>query len=216
MENFVHPTEHGDAAVEKFAPNGGIFTAVVGGLLVVGALVVWVADMDGVPLWIPAVALLVGVVLYTSTVRPRVLVGGHQLVLRNMISTTHLPLAAIEEVAVQQVMAVRAGGRRYVCAGVGRSLRAAMKGSAVMRAREHMGGLRGELAAVHEPGMNYADFVELRVQELVNEDRIRRGIKRYSSEADELAGQVRREWAWPEIAALGISALLVVIAVTLG
>ena len=83
---------------------------------------------------------------------------------------------------------MRAGGKRYVCAGVGRPMRQAMKGSAMQRAREQMGGLRGELAAatVREPGMNYADFVEIRVQELINEDRVRRGVKRFSPEADEL------------------------------
>ena len=69
------------------------------------------------------------------------MVLGRDLVLRNMLSTIHLPLAAIEEIAVQQVMAVRVGGKRYVCAGVGRTLRQAMKGSAMQRAREQMGGL---------------------------------------------------------------------------
>ena len=109
--------------------------------------------MDGVPLWVPAVSLLGGIVLYASTVRPRVWVLGRELVMRNMLSTIHIPLAAIEEVVVRQVMAVRAGGKRYVCAGVGRTLRQAMKGSALQRAREQMGGLRGELAtaAVKNP-----------------------------------------------------------------
>ena len=45
--------------------------------------------------------------------------------------------------------------------------------------------------------MDYADFVEIRVQELINEDRMRRGVKRFSPEADELAKQVRREVDWP-------------------
>jgi hypothetical protein len=213
---LVSRTEHGDASVEKFAPNGGILTAVIGGLIVLSFVVVWVFDMDAVPLWIPAIALFVGVVLYASTVRPRVLVDQHELVLRNMVSTIYIPLAAVEEVAVQQMMAVRAGGKRYVCAGVGRSLRASLRGSAAMRAREQVGGLRGELAAVREPGMNYADFVELRIQELVNEDRVRRGVKRYSPEADELAGKVRREWARPEIAALAATAVFVVVALLVG
>ena len=52
--------------------------------------------------------------------------------------------------------------------------------------------------------MNYADFVEIRIQELINEDRMRRGVKRFSPEADELAqadppraglaGDRRRSW----------------------
>jgi hypothetical protein len=112
------------------------------------------------------------------------------------------------------VMAVRAGGKRYVCSGVGRTLRQAMKGSAIQKAREQMGGLSGEIAkaAVREPGMNYADFVELRIQELVNADRIRRGVRRMSPEADELAKQARREWAWPELAVLVGTAAFTVIA----
>ena len=174
--------------------------------------------MDEVPLWVPAVALFGGVVLYTSTVRPRVLVQGGDLVLRNMLSTVHSRWPSIEELAVRQVLAVRAGGKRYVCAGVGRTLRQAMKGSAVQRAREQVGGLRGEIAKadVREPGMNYPDFVELRIQELVNEDRMRRGIKRFSPEADELAEQVRREPAWPEIGLLVATAVFVVVAFLVG
>jgi hypothetical protein len=212
----VTNTDHDDTKVEKFAPNGGTAVAVIGGIVVLVLVVGWALDMGGVPLWVPAASLFGGIVLYTSTVRPRVRVQGHELVLRNMLTTVHLPLAAIEEVAIQQVMAVRAGGKRYVCSGVGRTLRQAMKGSAVMRARAQMGGLRGELAAVHEPGMNYADFVEIRVQELINEDRMRRGVKKFSPEADELAGQVRREWAWPELVALVVTGVFFVVALVLG
>ena len=208
-------TEDGDTRVEKFAPNGGSVVAVVGGVVSVGFIVVWVFDMDGVPLWVPAVSLLGGIVLYTSTVRPRVWVVGRELVLRNMLSTIYIPLAAIEEVVIQQVLAVRAGGKRYVCAGVGRTLRQAMKGSAVQQAREQMGGFRGELAAAEmkEPAMNYADFVEIRIQELVNEDRMRLGVKRLSPEADELARQIRREPAWPEIAGLVAATAFLLVAV---
>jgi hypothetical protein len=214
----VTRTDDDDTKVEKFAPNGGTGIAVIGGVVALGFIVGWAVDMDEVPLWVPAVALFGGIVLYTSTLRPRVRVQGRELVLRNMLTTVYLPLAAIEEIAVRQVMAVRAGGKRYVCAGVGRTLRQAMKGSAMQKAREQAGGLRGEIAAatVREPGMNYADFVEIRVQELVNEDRMRRGIKRFSPEADELARQVRRELAWPEIAALVATAAFLVIAILAG
>ena len=64
--------------------------------------------------------------------------------------------------------------------------------------------------------MNYADFVEIRIQELVNEDRMRRGVKRFSPEADELARQIRREPAWPEIAALVATAAFFVVAIFAG
>jgi hypothetical protein len=211
-------TDDGDTRVEKFAPNGGTGMAIIGGVVGLGFIVGWALDMDEVPLWVPAVALLGGIVLYMSTLRPRVRVHGRELVLRNMLTTFYIPLAAIEEIAVRQVLAVRAGGKRYVCAGAGRTLRQAMKGSAVQKASEQMGGLRGEMAAatVREPGMNYADYVEIRIQELVNEDRMRRGVKRFSPEADELAKQIRRELAWPELIALVASGAFFVVAILAG
>jgi len=212
----VTRTEASDHAVEKFAPNGGTLTAVLAALVALAFVVAWAVDIHRVPLWVPGVALLGAGVVWISTLRPRVRVEDHELVFQNMLTTTYLPLASIEEVAVRQVMAVRAGGKRYVCAGVGRSLRQAMKGSAALRASEQMGGLRGELAKVREPGMHYADFVEIRVQELINEDRMRRGVKKFSAEADALAEDVRREPAWPVIAALVAAALFVVVGVVVG
>lgn len=190
-------TDHGDVRVERFARNGGILIAIVGGVVVVAFIVGWAVDMDEVPLWVPALALLIGALLYTSTVRPRVLVRGHDLVLRNMVSTTVIPLAAVDELAVRQVLAVRAGDKRHVCAGVGRSFRQAVSRSPA------------------DPTLNDADYVEIRLQELVNEDRARRGVRRYSAEADELRRQVRREHAWPEIAALVATGLFFVVALIL-
>jgi len=212
----VTRAEPSDAAVEKFAPNGGTLIAVSAGLVALAFVVGWIIDIHRVALWVPALAVLGAVIVWISTVRPRVWVKNHDLVLRNMLSTWYLPLASIEEVAVRQVLAVKAGGQRYICAGVGRSLRSALKGSAAERARAQVGGLRGELAKVREPGMDYADFVEIRVTELINEDRVRRGVKKWSPEADELAKQARREPAWPEIGALVGALLFVVVGVVVG
>jgi hypothetical protein len=212
----VTRTEPSDHAVEKFAPNGGTLMAVIAGLVALAFVGGWIIDIHRVALWVPAVAVLGAVIVWMSTVRPRVWVQDHQLVLRNMLSTWYVPLASIEEVAVRQVMAVRAGGQRYVCAGVGRSLRSALKGSPAERARGQLGGLRGELAKVPEEGMNYADFVEIRVRELINEDRVRRGVKKYSAEADELAKQARREPAWPEVVALVGALVFLVVGIIVG
>jgi len=206
-----------DGAVEKFAMNGGHFSAGIGALVVVGMLVAWALNPGWEELWVPALALVLALVIWTSIVRPRVLVEGSDLVLRNMLSTVRIPLAAVDEVVVRQVMAVRAGDKRYVCAGAGRSLRQALKGSAAMRARAHMGGLTGEMANAGEPevmpGVIYADYVELRIRDLMKAERARLGVTRFSPEALELAGHVRREPAWPEIAALAVSAVLLVLAV---
>ncbi len=205
-----NPTE------EKFAQNGGQVVAAVGMLIAVAMIVGWALDPDRVALWVLALAFVLAVLVWTSILRPRVMVDGSFLVLRNMLSTVRIPLAAIEEIAVRQVMAVRAGGRRYVCAGVGRTMRQALKGSAVQRAREEMGGIRGELATIVEPGMIYADYVETRIRELIAEDRNRRGIRPFSPEVEALAVDVRREPAWPEIAVLGATVVFFVVAVLLG
>lgn len=206
-----------DVTVEKFAQNGGHFMAGLGVLVVVAMIVGWALAPDEVGLWVPSLALVLALLIWTSTVRPRVLVQGSSLVLRNMFSTVRIPLAAIDEIVVRQVLAVRASDKRYVCAGVGRSLRQALKGSATQRAREQMGGLTGGLAIAFEPaikpGVLYADYVELRIRDLVKADRVRRGVTASSPEAGELATQAHREPAWPEIAALGASVLLFVVAV---
>jgi hypothetical protein len=209
----VAGTEHDDVVEERFARNGGVAIAVLGGIVVLGFLIGWALDPDEVPLWVPAAALLGGALIWTSTIRPRVLVHGTDLVLRNMVGTTRIPLAAIDEIAVRQVMAVRAGDKRYVCAGAGRSLRQAMRASPSQRARQEAGALTGEVAVDMEQGIQYADFIENRVRELIRNDRNRLGISAYSPESAELATQVRREWAWPEIAALAATAAFLVVAI---
>jgi hypothetical protein len=211
-----HGSVHGSTdehVQETFARNGGLFVSVVGGLVVVGLVVAWLLDTDSLPLWVPAVAVLGGVLIYASTVRPRVMVEGAELVLRNMLSTVRIPLATIEEIAVQQVLAVRAGERRYVCAGAGRTLRTVMKGSRMQKARTRASSLTGEYFPEIERGIDYGDYIETRVRELMRADRARRGISSvFSPEAEELRTRIRREWAWPEIALLAAAVAFVVVA----
>ena len=206
-------TDHNGPVTEKFARNGGMAISVLGGVVVAGFVIGWLLDRDGVPLAVPAAALLGAVLIWTSTVRPRVLVEGGHLTLRNMLSTVRIPLATIEEIAVQQVLAVRAAGKRYVCAGVGRSLRQVVKGASFSHARQQAGALTGEVAGEIERGMDYGDYVETRLRELVRQDRDRRGIRAFSPEMDELGKQVTRELAWPEIVALAVGALLLLVAI---
>ena len=204
---------------EKFAPNGGQLAAGLG-LLVVAVLVgIWASDPGRVPLWVLAAALLVAVLIWSTMLRPRVWVEPGTLVLRNMLDTTRIPLAAVEEVAVRQVMAVRVGERRFVSPGVGRSLRQAMKGSAAQRARTQLPGLQGMVAEGAEavaPGMVYGDYVELRLRDLAAEDRTRRGVRRGSPELEALAGEVLRSPAWPEIVAVAATSGFLLVALLIG
>src|SRR4249919_3780378 len=65
----VTSTDQDGGTVEKFAPNGGTAIAVIGGLVALGFFLIGVFDRDNVPLWVPAIALFSGVLLYMSTVR---------------------------------------------------------------------------------------------------------------------------------------------------
>ena len=68
-------------------------------------------------------ALVVGVVVWCAMLRPRLWVTTSDVVMRNMFSTVRVPLAAIEQITVRQVVAVRAGDKRYVSPAVGKSWR---------------------------------------------------------------------------------------------
>ena len=77
-----------------------------------------------------------------------------ELVLRTMVEHQRLPLAAIEDVAVRQVLAVRVGDKRYVSTAIGKSWRKAMVG-----AKPRRGGKDADKPATE---VAYADYVEQR------------------------------------------------------
>jgi len=183
---------------ERFRPTSGRVTGVLA--LVAVAAVVVLGVVEGFPAPVVAGAVLVGVLAWASMLKPRVLVADRRLVLRNMLETTSIPLAAIEELAVRQVLAVRVGERRFVSPAVGRSWRNTLKSSR----RPAPGDGDGD-AQRKDPA--YADVVEARIRQLVDDDRAQRGIRRYSPEADALAAEVRRTPAWLEIGLLGAALL---------
>lgn len=139
---------------------------------------------------------LVGVVLWTMLLRPAAAVVGDRLVLRNPLSTLSIPLAAIEQVAVRQFLAVRVGDRRYANASVGRSRRQ---------------GLRDDQKGDELTDLSYGGLVEHRIGRLAEEARTLQGIALYSDEQEALAADVRREPAWVEIGLLAGLALALVV-----
>lgn len=196
-----------DAVVERFHPTSG---RVTGWMTVVLATVVVVAGVayadDGFPLWVAALGLLVGVLAWAAMLRPALWATHEHLVMRNLAETVHIRLAAVEEMAVRQVLAVRAGDRRFVSTVVGRTWRK------TLQSRHRPGGVdTGEVAAPTE-GMHYADFVENRLFDLVEKARSRAGVRPGSREQLALTDAVRREPAWLPIGL--IAAALVVLAVT--
>ena len=184
-----------DDVVERFRPTSGRVTGVLALLVVAAVLVIAVVDPDAFPGPVIAAAAVVGVLVWAAMLRPCAWATERSLVLRGMLDTVSLPLASIEDVAVRQVLAVRAGERRYVSSAVGRSMRQ------VVRSRSGSAS-----SAPHDPSkVSYADFVEERIRQLAEDARAGAGIARYSDEQVALAADVRRRPAWLEIVALVLS-----------
>ena len=119
--------------------------------------------------------------------------------MRNMVSEARIPLAAIEQMALRQVLAVRAGDRRFVSPAIGRSLRSISK--------------QGNAAP--DPVANYADFVEQRIRTRIEGARERSGIAMTSDEQVALGSAVRLDWAWPELVGLVVTGVGFVLALFL-
>ena len=194
-----------DGVVERFHPTSG---RVSGWLTLVLSAVLVLAGLaylgEGFPVWVVAAGLLVGVLAWAAMLRPALWITEEHLVMRNLAETVHIRLAAIEEMAVRQVLAVRAGDRRFVSTVVGRTWRK------TLQSRHRPGGTdSGEVVAPTE-GMHYADFVENRLHDLVDKARSRAGVRPGSREQLEMTDAVRREPAWlPIVLIVTASALLV-------
>ena len=117
--------------------------------------------------------------------------------MRNMLHTARIPLAAIDQVAVRQVLAVSAGEQRYVSPAIGKTWRQTLRS----------GRARSEPTATQ----SYPVYVEERISQLAEDARAQRGVRRFSAEQAELAGDARRSWAWPEIGGLALAAVAFVL-----
>lgn len=190
--------------VERFHSTGGRVTGALG--VLIAAVVAVLAVVDGENGVAPAVstgAVLGGLLTWASMLRPGLWVTGSELVMRNMLETVHLPLAAIEAVVVRQVLAVRAGDRRYVSTVVGKSRRKTLRASAAPADRP-----TGERPLSE---LSYPDYVEQRLRQRVDDARAAAGVSRGSAEQLALAGGVRREPAWLPIGLIGAASLALVV-----
>ncbi len=187
-----------DEVVEDFHPSSGRITGVLGVGICVAIVVLGVAEFDqGFPPAVVWAALFSGVLFWSATLRPRVRVTGSELRLRNMLTTISVPLAAIEQIVVRQVLSVRAGDQRYISSAVGKSWRQALKSDRPRKPEEDA---------------PYPVFVEERLSQLAEDARTKAGITLMSDEQLALAKEVRRELAWPEIVLLGFTALGLMVA----
>lgn len=192
-----------DDEVERFHATTG---RVTGWMTVVLAAVVALTGAvyldDGFPRWLIASAVLVGVLAWAAMLRPALWVRDDRLVMRNMVETIHIRLVAVEELAVRQVLAVRAADRRWVSTAVGRSLRKTMTSG-----RRRTGALDGRSATT----VKYVDFVEERLHRLVDEARTAAGIRPGSPEQLAVSDAVRRERAWVPIALIAVAAVALLV-----
>ena len=204
--------------VERFA-GGGRVTGVIGLVVAAGIVVIAITEPGEIPLPVVAGALVAAVLIWSTMLKPQVSVAGDRLVLRNMLETIRIPLAAIEEVAVRQVLVVRVADKRFVSPGVGRSVRQAIRSggdSSPRYTRPALGpALGGATPSQIESGIAYADYVEHRIKDLVQLDRDRRRIRAYSDEAEALASEVSREPAFIEIVALAAATGFLVLSILL-
>lgn len=179
-------------SVEKFQPTSGRVVGVLGLIGVLGLLAL--GAIEGFPVWAVGLLAVIGVLTWAAVLRPGVLIAGDDLVLRNMFVTQTVPLGAIEEVAVRRVLAIRAGDRRFVSPAISRSLRQTLRPK-----------------KSDQPVPSYPDFVEQRIRTAGADHRDRLGIKGWSDEQGALAGAVRRDLAWPELGALTVASLVLLV-----
>ena len=181
--------------IERFRATGGRFSGAFSLALAVVVAGFGVTHLDdGFPAWVIAAAMLVGVLAWAATLRPALWVRDDEvLVMRNMLDTVHVRLAAVEELALRQVLAVRAADRRWVSSVVGRSWR-----RTVAPGRRPAATRGGTSAA----DVAYPDFVEERLRALVDGAREAAGVRPGSEEQLALPDAVRREPAWLPIGLL--------------
>lgn len=195
-----------DSVVERFHPTSGRIPGVIGLITVGVVLAIAVYDRStGTPLAVAICACAGAVLVWAALLRPTAWATERELVLRSILRTDRVPLAAIEEVAITQVLTVRAGERRFVCPAIGYTTRQTVRGKAGERLVE---------SSAHQQlgtGDAYQTYVAQRIMQLATEARDRARILSGSPEQAALATDVRREWAWLEIAALGVLALAFVV-----
>ena len=197
--------------VQTFRVTNGRVTGVIGLVMCAVVAAIFVVTEH------PAVAVpgvlgcaFAGVLIWASMLRPRVAATAQELRMWTLSQKVAIPLASIDTVAVRRYLLVRAGGVKYICPAIVRSLRKTVRTEMKWQGHSQlMAPPAGDLAAaatdVKNPQeIDYADFVETEIVRLADADRLRRGIEERSEEEYELGGQAVRQWAWIEIVALAV------------
>jgi hypothetical protein len=180
--------------VEKFPPTSGRVMGIFAVGISVAVLMFALFDgEDGFEAPVAWGAAFAAIVSWAALLRPAVRVERDELVMRNMVDTHRIPLAAIDEVVVRQVMVVRVDEKRYVSPAIGHS---------VMRM------VRPKTERDGERSFTYQEYVRDRVRDLAD------GARKRLAGAE--APSPTRVWAVPEIAGLVVTAIGLVVTIALG
>ena len=206
MATSPSPSER-PVPVERFKPTGGQYLGYAGLVAAAVALgyVIWsVHTVTGLRIGLGAV--FFAAVVWVTQIRPRATAYPRHVVLKNSVRDAHVPLNRVEEVGVGQTLNVWAGGHRYVCIGIGQSVREELR--ARRRRDATQAGRTGRLseltamaerASTNERAVSYPNFVVTRIEELVDEaKRETRG---------EPLEEPRQVVAWVEVGVLAVTGL---------
>ncbi len=199
-----------DEPVERFAPTTGL---VVGwtGILVAVVVIGWVLlrAHSAAGLRVALAAAFAAVLVWVTQMRPRVTAYRRHLLMRGSLRDVAVPYLAVEQVTMGQTLNVWAGGRRYVCVGIGKSLGYDVR----QRMRAHnTGGVLGTNRVIdpsgfgefapRAPDISYQSFVLNRIDDLVKAARSGRRADQPPS-PEETA--VRPSYAVPEVVGLVVT-----------
>ena len=209
MTDATRPTS-ADQPVERFKPTSGQLLGWFGvgaAVFVVGYVALSVHSMTG--LRVALAAVFFGALVWVTQVRPRATAYPDRVVLKNAVRDSHVPLAAVDEVSIGQTLCLWVGNTRYVCIGIGNTLRADFK--ARRRQSLDAGNLgtsrqselvqKANRANLDERAMTYQTFVVTRLEELVEQS------KREHARLQTEPPAPHRQVAWPEVTLLAVSGL---------
>ncbi|MBU1800945.1 MAG: hypothetical protein KKA97_01605 [Actinobacteria bacterium] len=206
-----------DDDVQRFSNTSSRAFGIIGIVLTV-VVAIQILTTDDPPYAGLALTVFFAALAWSAMLRPQLSLDSSRLVLRNMLTTVSLPLAAIESVAVRQVLVVFAGDRRYTSSAIGRTRRQLHRDERGGPSGGGGGAMMGILpnlpTAPEKPETaktSYGLFVEERIRSRVADALAREGIKARSAQQERLAEGISRTPAVPEIAVLSASFVVFVV-----
>jgi hypothetical protein len=182
-------------AEQRFGPTSGVITGWAG--VVLATLVgvgVAVEDPSVTGFGVAALVLALGVLAWCFLLRPRVLIRGEQLVLRNAFTDQLIPLCAVEDIVVRQTTVVATDDGVYRGIGVGRPLRKIIKERAGER-RAH----GAERATPQRTSLDTAEVPDFMIEQV---------LARKAHAAGSAEEPPHLEYAVPELVLLAVLLLL--------